>query len=135
MRFNDLYSCILENASAPVPNSYASTVRFNRDIKKSNPVARQYMLKFIKDIDSGKVPRLEPKSRKFTTQKDGGIADLTEQGVPPATVLRVFGVQVKHIKPSIHFLCTIYKGKCIFIRACDDYNEYNAAIDNLPGAR
>jgi len=135
MTFNDLYISILENAPAPVPNSYASTTRFNRDIKKSNPQAKTLMVKFIDAIDNGKVPKLEPKSRKFTTQEDGGVADLTEQGVPPKTSLHVFGIQVRHSKPSAHFICTVYEGKCILLRACDDYNEYNAAIDSLPGPR
>ena len=135
MKFNDLYISILENAPAPVPNSYASTVRFNRDIKKANAQAKTLMLKFIQAIDSGKTPKLEPKSRKFTTQADGGVADLTEQGVPPKTQLQVFAVQVRHSKPSAHFICTVYEGKCILMRACDDYNEYNAAIDSLPGSR
>jgi len=135
MNFNKLFNFILENQNISNPNSYESTTRFNRDIKKSNKQSNSIMVKFIKEIDNGRIPKLEPKTRKFTTQADGGIADLREQGVPPGKSCQVFGIQVRHSKPSIHFVCTIYEGKCILMRAFDDYNEYNAGIDSLPGQR
>ena len=135
MKFNNIFKFILENHAIPVPNSYVSTKKFNREVKKTNKQSNSAMVKFLKEVDGGKVPKLEPKTRKFTTQSDGGIADLREQGVPPGKSCQVFGIQVRHSKPSAHFICTVYEGKCILMRAFDDYNEYNMGIDNLPGSR
>lgn len=135
MKFNDIYNFILESSGSPIPNSFASTIRFNRDVKKTNKQANALIVRFLDAVDNGKIPKLEPKRRKFLTQADGGVADLRDQGVPPATSLQVFGIQIRHAKPSVHLVCTVYEGKCILMVASDDYNEYNKAIDSLPGPR
>jgi len=140
MKFDNLCENIIndlmENFQGITPKEFVFSPKFMENVDKLNIPASQAIKQFKDNVLSGKkVPRLEPKKRKFMTQKNGSSSDLTSFGVPAGITSQVFGVQIRHGKPSAHALCTVIDGKCYFLSAFDDYNEYNRGIDKLPGSR